>query len=116
MNERSLDVLQHALGLDPHGRGREYRNHFVTNATGPDFDLCSRLASDGLMERSTYGGALVGGGVLFHVTDAGRRYVRENSPPAPKLTPGQRRYMEYLDADSGVNFIEWLRSRRASLR
>jgi hypothetical protein len=58
--------------------------------------------------------ALYGGGHCFTVTEAGRSHVRQHSPAPPKFTPSQRRYRDYLEADSGLTFREWLgiRTRR----
>ena len=105
-----LHILQHSLGLDQYGRGKAYRNHFVTGPGSDDFDTCVALAEAGLMKGYGERGALTGGDHLFGVTDAGRRFVREHSPRPPKLTRSQRRYREFLDADCGLTFGEYLKS------
>lgn len=110
MSPRTLEILQHALGLDEFGRGPEYRNRFVTGGSGPDHEACARLVEEGLMVCVPVASQLAGGGTLFCATDAGRRYVREHSPAAPKLTRSQRRYERYLDADSDLSFGEWIRA------
>lgn len=38
-----MHILQHALGLDQYGRGREYRNHFCTGPGSVDFLPCRAL-------------------------------------------------------------------------
>lgn len=108
-----MHILQHALGLDQYGRGREYRNHFCTGPGSVDFLPCRALVEAGLMSERA-GNPIAGGNHLFTVTDAGRRFIRENSPAAPKLSRSQRRYRDYLDADSGLSFGEWLKISRAS--
>ncbi len=108
MDELRLEILQHALGVDEYGRGREYRDHFVTGPGSRDFDTCQALVAEGLMVDC---GAVAwcDGDHCFRVTDAGRRYVREHSPKPPKVTRSQRRYQRFLDADCGLSFGEWLR-------
>jgi hypothetical protein len=104
---KSLGILQHALGVDAHGQGRQYRNHFVTGEGSDDYPTCMELVTAGLMTRRA-GSQLTGGDDLFQVTDDGRRYVAEHSPAAPRLSRSARRYADYLDADSSVPFGEWL--------
>ena len=109
MNSK-LHILQHSLGLDQYGDGNQYRNHFVTGEGSTDFEDCRALVADGLMtERS--GNALSGGCSVFHVTPKGVDFVALNSPkrpPEPKLTRSQKRYREFLSADCGLSFREWL--------
>jgi hypothetical protein len=111
---KKLHILQHAIGRDEYGRPRsaanpEFRNHFVTGPGSTDYDLCCEATAEGLMTR-TPGNAITGGDDVFRVTDAGRAWVRENSPEPPKLTRSQRRYEEFLGADSGLSFGEWLKT------
>lgn len=111
---KKLHILQHAIGRDQHGQPRyphnpEFRNHFVTGPGSHDHPTCLELVAEGLMTRSAPS-VLTGGDDCFHVTDAGRAWVRENSPPPPKLTRSQRRYEAFLDADSGLTFGEWLKT------
>lgn len=105
-----LHILQHALGLCRHGQGESYRNHFVTGEGSIDHPACSAMVAEGLMTVRKnvphYGGM-----DIFFVSDLGRAFVAENSPPPPKLSAGQRRYQEYLSADCGLTFGEWLMQR-----
>lgn len=105
-----LDIMQHALGLDEYGQGRAYRNHYVAARGSDDFSTCDALVADDLMvrhePRAIFGGA---DSYCFTVTDAGREYVRQRSPKPPRLTRGQKRYRDYLSADSPLTFGEWLR-------
>lgn len=74
LSEQHLEILQHALGLDQHGRGEACRNHFCA---GPaDEPACAELVALGLA-------------YVFHprqsplpyyniaITDAGQKAVRK---------------------------------------
>jgi len=104
-----LHILQHSLGLDQYGRGREYRQHFVTGEGSTDYPVCMDLVARGMMVRRD-GNELSGGDDIFIVTDAGRAYVASNSPEPPKLSRSAQRYRRYLDADSSLRFGEWLKT------
>lgn len=102
-----LQILQHTLGLDSYGRGPAYRNHFCAGtADEPD---CRSLVLAGYMQRHPT--TEVFPYYNCSATDAGRRAVREQSPPPPKLTRGQLRYREYLNIADPFNgsFGEWLK-------
>ena len=106
-----LHILQHALGVDQFGQGEQYRNHFVTGDGSVDHPFCMAAVVRGLMVRRP-GSPLTGGDDLFLVTEAGRQWMAQNSPPAPKLTRSQRRYRNWIDsgaADCGVPFGEFIR-------
>jgi len=105
-----LHILHHALGVDQFGRGEQYRSHFVTGEGSIDHPLCMALFEAGLMKRRA-AVAMYGGMDTFFVTDAGRAYVAQHSPTPPKLTAGQKRYQQWLDADCGLKFGDWLRLR-----
>ena len=108
MEKGLLHILQHTLGLNEYCEGRQYRNHFV--AGGDDVRKCRELVSLGhMVERKDNG--LTGGSPWFSVTQQGIDFVATNSParpPEPKLTRSQKRYREYLRADSGLSFAEWI--------
>lgn len=108
-----LHILQHSLGVDQYGQGDQYRNHFVTGEGSTDHPICNDLVERGLMtvRRDSQ---MCGGMDIFHVTDAGKRWMAANSPPPPKLTKGQERYRRYLAADSSLSFGDWLKSRWAA--
>lgn len=106
-----LHILQHALGVDQFGQGEQYRNHFVTGEGSVDHPACMKACALGLMTRRD-GSPLTGGDDLFLVTEAGRQWMAQNSPPPPKLTRSQRRYRNWLDsgaADCGLSFGEFIR-------
>lgn len=108
---KQLHILQHSIGADQYGRivRGGGRNHFVTGEGSRDHPHCVGLVAAGLMTRRA-GSAISGGDDIFHVTDAGKSYVFTQSPPPPRLTPGQRRYQAFLDADCDMRFGEWLRT------
>ena len=107
MTDAKLHILQHSLGADEFGRGRQHRNHFVTGEGSVDHPHCLALVEMGLMTRHA-GSQLTGEMDLFRVTDEGKRYMVEHSPAPPKLTRSQTRYAQYLDADCSLPFGEWL--------
>lgn len=82
MTTKELDVLRHSLGLDSNGRGRAFRNHFVTGEGSDDYSACCALVDAGLMTRRN-GNALSGGDDIFIVTDAGRAAAvgKDNTSP-----------------------------------
>lgn len=110
---RILEILQHALGRDEHGRLRrgaieEHRNHFV--AGGDDVALCrDAVASGWMLERPA--SPLTGGDPVFFVTNAGRDHVLAASPKPMRLTRGQKNYQRYLEVSdaTGETFFEWLK-------
>lgn len=112
MNEKLLHILQHSLGLDEFGRGDMYRNRFVTGEGSIDHPLCMELVGLGHMTQIA-NVKLFGGSDCFTVTQAGKIAAVANSPKPPKLTKGQQRYQDYLDADCSMTFIEYLKYRDA---
>ena len=110
-----LDILQHALGRDQYGRGSDYRNHYCTGEGSRDFALCREAVAQGLM-REHPPTQLSGGDHVFVVTDAGKAYIAEHSPHAPKLTRCQVKYRRWLAVADvcNVSFGDWLRSERAA--
>jgi hypothetical protein len=58
-------------------------------------------------------GPLTGGDDAFFVTEAGKRYVTEHSPPPPKVSRSKQRYADYLAAESSLSFGEWLKRSRS---
>lgn len=109
-----LQILQHSLGVDQYGNGRQYRNHFCTGPSSADYDYCLALTAEGLMTRRT-GSEISGGDDIFHVTAKGVDFVALNSPiepPAPKLTRSQKNYQEFLTAECNETFGEWMRFKR----
>ena len=103
MTTEQLGILQHSLGVDQYGRGRQFRNHFVGGA-----EECRPLVALGYMTEHS-ASELTGGDPWFRVTESGKSAMLAESPKPPKLSRSQKRYRRFLDADSGLTFIEWLR-------
>lgn len=113
LSAEQLHVLQHSLGVDQYGQGEMYRNHFC--AGSDDEPICRQLVEMGYMyvfapNRSPYPYYNVA------VTEAGKAAMLAQSPKPPKLTRSQRRYREFLDADTGCSFGEWLRDEQEAHR
>lgn len=108
--EAELHILRHALGVGEGGWERSYRNHFVTGEGGSDHVLCMALVQRGLMTRRA-GNAITGGSDIFTATAAGRTAA---VALPPRRTPGQRRYMAYLESDTDLSFIDWLRRQQSA--
>jgi len=92
-----LHILQHSLGLDDYGQGRQYRNHFVTGPGSKDWDACRALTEAGLMTENKGHSLLTDGDSVFYVTPAGIEFVAKNSPMPPKVPRDRRRYLAFLD-------------------
>ena len=94
MEPKLLHILQHSLGVDQFGQGRQYRNHFATSPGSKDFDDCSSLVEMGLM--IDHGPLAISGRMhCFCVTPAGVDVVAMESPSPPKKTRSQIDY-EYV--------------------
>ena len=105
-----LHILQHSLGLDQYGQGRQFRNHFVTGPGSKDYADCCALVEAGLM-RNKGAGMLTGGDTCFVVTPAGTDFVALESPkrpPEPKRTRSQQRYRDFLASETSLSFAEWM--------
>lgn len=103
MSERHLALLWHTLGVTPERR-EPYRNHFVADPGHYAMPDLQGLEAEGLMARARTPAFCCPDDMVFIVTDAGRRLALRLLPAAPKKT----RYEEYLDADCGLDFHEFL--------
>lgn len=101
-----LHLLHHALGLRP-DRRESFRNHFLAGPGHHDQADLEALESAGLMKRAKTPVFCADGDVTFVCTDAGKNYAIDNLPPQPP-EPKRNNYREYLDADYGHSFSEWL--------
>ena len=113
MTPRQLEILQHSLGVDkygitPKGFTPFTRNHFC--AGDKDEEDCRELIALGFMKQHETTEWLP----YFNcsVTDAGIAAMKAESPAPPKLTRSQIRYREFLDADCGMTFKEWLENEK----
>lgn len=105
--DKDLHILQHSLGVDDYGQGKQYRNYFAVNVGSSDFVACCRLQAKRLM---AYGDCPMSTLAYFYVTELGKKYVAENSPSPEKLTRSQKRYRDFLRADSSMEFGEWIKN------
>jgi hypothetical protein len=105
MTPKQLEILQHSLGVDEYGQGEQYRNHFC--AGEDDADTCRELIAVGYMAQHETTPWLP----YFNcfVTAKGVAAMRAASPAPPKLTRSQKRYRQFLKADTGESFSEWLK-------
>ncbi len=108
MTPAQLQILQHSLGADQYGIRRGDRNHFCAGVG--DEPACRELVALGYMKQHATTDWLP----YFNcsVTDAGKAAMYAESPKPPKLTRSQIRYREFLRADSGMSFMEWIRACR----
>ena len=105
MTPQQLEILQHTLGLDQYGRGNTFRNHFCAGVD--DETACRELVALGYMQQRPTT-------ELFpyfncSVTEEGKMAIKRESPAPPKLTRSQKNYRAFLDADSGLTFLEWIK-------
>ncbi len=107
LTPEQLHVLQHSLGVGKYGDGNPYRNHFVTSPDGPDGKLCSELVAMACMK--DHGPQMLASGMhCYTVTPFGIDAVALQSPPRPKISRSKQRYQEFLRADCGYTFAEWI--------
>jgi hypothetical protein len=109
LNAEQLQILQHALGVDKFGQGEQYRNRFC--AGGRDIDICLQLIEMDYMVQHQTTEMLP----YFNcsVTEEGIAAMLAESPKAPKLTPGRKRYAEWLnvsDCYPDMTFGDWLKN------
>lgn len=103
ITEKQLDLLFHTLGLTPERRA-PYRNHFVAGEGHYDMPDLLALEIAGLMRRAGTPKFCGQGDIVFTCTLAGQDHATQNLPMPPKRS----RYGEFLDADYGHSFAEWM--------
>lgn len=101
-----LHLLHHTLGLRP-DRRESFRNHFLAGPGHHDQADLEALEVAGLMKRAKTPAFCDDGDVTFVCTDSGKDYAIHNLPPLPP-EPKRSNYSDYIDADSGHSFAEWL--------
>ena len=107
ISPEQLHILQHSLGVDSYGEGKQYRNHFATSPECPDGKRCQELVGLSLMK--DHGPqALAGGMHCYTVTPLGVDAVAFKSPVRPKLSRSKQRYRDYLSLETSLTFAEWL--------
>lgn len=109
LTPKQLHYLQHSLGLDDHGQGRQYRNHYVIGPECDGYADLRELMELGMMKE--YGPREIAGGMhTFTVTPDGIDAVAFQSPPPPRVSRDRRRYLDFLHSDSSFTFGEWLKN------
>ncbi len=98
-----LYLLHHTLGLSEKRR-LPWRNHFVAGAGHHDMPGLLALELAGLMQRGRTPGFCDADDIVFCATEAGKAYAIEHLAPVPTRS----RYGDFLDADYGYSFAEWL--------
>lgn len=111
MTPKQLHILQHALGCDQYGRGNHYRNYYVTGPGSDNFTDCRELVESGLMQ-DRGANSIAGGDNVFQVTQAGKEAIIRESQPVPQVSRSRARYHEWLSADCGMRFGEWLKMKQ----
>ena len=106
ITDRQLYMMRHALGFDCQGNGRRYRNHF-SGPQGEDEKAWMELVDSGWATHRNMG-EISGEMDTFWLTQPGIDYVLSRKPQPKKLTRSQKRYQDFLHADCGVSFREWL--------
>lgn len=105
MTANQLHILRHSLGLDEKGHGKMYRNGFATGPLCDGYKDIKELVRLGFMQR----GRVSYPNHYYHVTQAGKE-MAVAGVTYPKRTRAQQRYQRFLDADSGMKFIEWIKA------
>jgi len=112
MNEEQkkacLHLIRHSLGLD-NGK-EEYRNYYADSLVNADPNL-DLLVTMGLMTRAYVSSACAPELQFYHVTDAGKKWFRENSAAPKALSRDKRRYRRWLavrDSYKNVSFRDFL--------
>lgn len=113
MSPEQLHILQHSLGVDKYGQGRPYRDHYCVGLdnAGTLADLRYLVSQGWMREGRTIN---EGRDQYFHVTQLGLSAMKGHSPKPPKVSRGRQRYLEFLNADSGMSFGEFLKWRHAN--
>lgn len=94
ITKEQLGILRHALGYNAEtGTGSEYRNHYAAN---PDDEPLPELVEMGLIQR---GSQIPGGLVYYHVTDAGKRVVREHRDIEAELIATLQEVRDWIRTD-----------------
>ncbi|MDA8522018.1 hypothetical protein [Acidovorax sp. NCPPB 4044] len=106
MTHEQINLLHHTLGLRVDRRD-PWRNHFVAGPGHHDMPDLEALEAAGLMRRGRTPGFCNPSDIVFMATEAGQALALEKlpEPPPPKKKTQHR---QWLDADSGYSFGQWL--------
>lgn len=103
---QQVALLHHTLGMRPEQRDG-HRNHFVAGPGHFDMPDLEALESMGLMIRTRTPAFCDPEDIVFRASEAGRALAIEQLP-APVPPKIQSQHHQWLDADSGFSFGEWL--------
>ena len=113
MNAEQLHILQHSLGVDEYGQGRIYRDYYCVGLDDhKTLAVLRELVKAGWMREGHKTND--GRDQYFHVTQLGISAMKGHSPAAPKLSRSAQRYRDFLNADCGMEFGEYLKWRHAN--
>lgn len=101
-----IDLLHHTLGLTPQRR-ESFRNHFMAGGGHYAQQDLLALEAAGLMAQGRTPSFCDDGDMLFMCTDSGKAFALD-SLPSPSLPLKKTRYQQFLDADCGRSFAEYL--------
>lgn len=101
-----IELLHHTLGLRA-DRREPFRDYFVAGPGHHDMPDLEALERLGLMGRHRAPSFCDPSDVVFYTTDAGRALALEMLPEPPP-PPKHSQHREWMDADTGFSFGEWL--------
>ena len=104
--EQQIALLHHTLGLRA-DRREPFRNYFVAGPGHHDMPDLEALERQGLMGRHRAPSFCDPSDIVFYTTDAGRALALEMLPEPPP-PPKHSQHREWMDADTGFSFGEWL--------
>lgn len=99
ISQAGIELMQHALGINQQNR-KPYRNYFLSSGKNEEWES---LIKNGLAASNPAPKEFCGD-IYYQVTDIGINIAISKLPAQKKLS----RYGEFLNADSGLSFAEWL--------
>jgi len=108
-----MAITDYQAGLMHHTAGMisgEKRNWFACSAEGRDYEELSILVSRGFASVRN-APQWSGDDVVFSLTASGLMHAKDKLPepePVKKLTRSQQNYKNYLDADCGLTFADYM--------
>lgn len=94
LDDKSLHILRHSLGLDDNGHGCIYRNHYVAGQWHHSYERLLALVQSGHMEQRPVPNFLGPSDDVFSVTEKGQAAAFVPEPPLP---PAKRRWQAYQE-------------------
>lgn len=94
LDDKSLHILRHSLGLNAKGHGNMYRNHYVAGPGHHSYSHLLALVQSGHMKKGHACKFLPAGDEVFSVTEKGNAVAFVPEPPLP---PAKRRWQAYQE-------------------